>query len=580
MADAALADIAIGAVTSIEDVGSRIEEVFVRVGGDLGQAHTIFEQLTRDLGAASRELSGSKIEGASVALQDIAGRLSALAEVLPAESSLLGAIGQSAVQASALLRHLIQHIQMITVIARSARIEAAALDGNRGDFLSFTQEVSDLATSARRSIVACSKDQQHLSDALEMALSRQLEFEKRYRDQLVSVSGDLISVYSEIRDRQAKSAQLAELARASTIGMGDTVGGAIVSLQAGDTARQRLEHICRALRMTAGGDVGIAPACGDQIDDLPVAAPLICGLQAAQLKDTVSGFDADIAGIGRTLLALSVSSAEIVARGQTLFGGQDNDMTSFLALMRQKLAQATVLISACGQAKKSVDASISILEDMLEKFRAAISELGETVVDIILIGMNAGLKAGQLGAQGRTFVVVANELKTTADHVSGGAGRLRPVLDEMARSADSLKGLRREEDSLHVADTENLIIGAIREIEVGNGQLNQLMSHLTQESLQFESLMTSAKAMMSALGEKFAVLPGVAARLEDVGRNIQGLSSDNARRVGDMFEELYMQYTMETEREIHLGHSDRSGIIRKPSLSGPREASSEEVLFF
>jgi hypothetical protein len=176
--------------------------------------------------------------------------------------------------------------------------------------------------------------------------------------------------------------------------------------------------------------------------------------------------------------------------------------------------------------------------------------------------------------------VVANELKTTADHVSGGAGRLRPVLDEMARSADSLKGLRREEDSLHVADTENLIIGAIREIEVGNGQLNQLMSHLTQESLQFESLMTSAKAMMSALGEKFAVLPGVAARLEDVGRNIQGLSSDNARRVGDMFEELYMQYTMETEREIHLGHSDRSGIIRKPSLSGPREASSEEVLFF
>jgi hypothetical protein len=106
------------------------------------------------------------------------------------------------------------------------------------------------------------------------------------------------------------------------------------------------------------------------------------------------------------------------------------------------------------------------------------------------------------------------------------------------------------------------------------------MSHLTRESLQFESLMTSAKAMMSALGEKFAVLPGVAARLEDVGRNIQGLSSDDARRVGDMFEELYMQYTMETEREVHLRHSDRFGIIRKPSLSGPREASSEEVLFF
>jgi len=580
MADTALADIATGAVTSIEDVGSRIEEVFAKVGGDLGQAHTIFEELTRDLGSASRELSGSKIEDASVALQDIAARLSALAEVLPAESGLLGAIGKSAVQASALLRHLIKHIQMITVIARSSRIEAASLDGNRSDFLSFTQEMSNLASSAQLSILACWKDQEHLSDALELALRQQLEFEKHYRDQLVSLSGDLISVYSEIRDHQAKSAQLAELAIASTIRMGDTVGGAIVSLQAGDSARQRLEHICRALRMASAAKVGIAPARGDQIDAVPAAAPLICRLQAAQLKDTISGFEADIDGIGRNLMALSVDSAKIVAHGRTLFGAEDDDMTSFLALITQKLAQATALISACGHAKKSVDASISILEDMLEKFRAAISALGETVVDIILIGMNAGLKAGRLGAQGRTIVVVANELKTTADHVSGGARLLRPVLDEMAQSAHSLKGLRMEEDSLHVADTENLIIGAIREIDVGNAQLNQLMSHLTRESLQFESLMTSAKAMMSALGEKSAALPGVAARLDDIGRNIQGLSSDEARRVGDLFEELYMQYSMEIERKVHLAHADRFGIIQKPSLSGPQEANSGEMLLF
>ena len=359
--------------------------------------------------------------------------------------------------------------------------------------------------------------------------------------------------------------------------MRDVVGGAIVSLQAGDSARQRLEHICRGLRMVKVTEVGIVPGGSDEIEGLAAAVPLISILQAAQLKDTVSRFDADIAGIGRTLTVLSVDSTKIVGHGRALFGEQD-DMTSVLALMRQRLAQATVLISACGNAKKSVDASISILEDMLGKFRAAISVLGETVVDIILIGMNAGLKAGQLGAQGRAFVVIANELKATADHISVGARQLQPVLDKMAQSADSLKGLRMEEDSLHVADTENLITGAIREIEVGNGQLSQLMSHLTRESLQFEGLMTSAKAMMSALGEKSAALPGVAARLENIDRNI--LSSIDALRVGKLFEELYMQYTMEIEREVHLKHSDRFGIIRKPSMSGPQEVNSEEVLFF
>jgi hypothetical protein len=43
---------------------------------------------------------------------------------------------------------------MITVIARSSKIEAASLDGDRGGFLRFTQEASDLAKSVQLSIVA------------------------------------------------------------------------------------------------------------------------------------------------------------------------------------------------------------------------------------------------------------------------------------------------------------------------------------------------------------------------------------------------------------------------------------------
>src|SRR5258708_8246191 len=92
-----------------------------------------------------------------------------------------------------------------------------------------------------------------------MALGRQLEFERHYRDQLLSVSADLISVYSDIKDRQAKSAQLAELSKASTIKMGDAVGGAIVSLQAGDSARQRLAHIFRGMRVASRVEGRISP---------------------------------------------------------------------------------------------------------------------------------------------------------------------------------------------------------------------------------------------------------------------------------------------------------------------------------
>jgi hypothetical protein len=43
-----------------------------------------------------------------------------------------------------------------------------------------------------------------------------------------------------------------------------------------------------------------------------------------------------------------------------------------------------------------------------------------------------------------------------------------------------------------------------------------------------------------------------------------------------------MQYTMEREREIHLKHCERFGIVCKPAITGTGAAKmdSEDVLFF
>jgi hypothetical protein len=307
MTVASLPALATEAVASIEDVGGRIENVFAQVGGDLGRAHTIFEELNAGLSALAQELSGSKIEGASDAFRDIAARLRSLAEALSAETALLRSIGANAAQAFVLLKDLIKHIHMITVIARSSKIEAASLDGgDRGGFLSFTQEASELAKSVELSIAGCSRDQQYLAEAIALALTGQLTFENRYRAQLVSASDELTSACAEIKQHQGQSMELAELARTGTTRISGAVGSAIVSLQAGDSTRQRLEHICRGLKIV-GADSGMAPAGADEAEAHAVAAPLVCALQAAQLGDTVSEFATDIGTIGRSLTALSAN---------------------------------------------------------------------------------------------------------------------------------------------------------------------------------------------------------------------------------------------------------------------------------
>ena len=542
------------ATTAIEDVSSRIEEVFARVGHELGRGHLIFQELNQGLATLSGELSGAEIEGAATALQEIAARLSELAQALPAESALLETIGKSTAEASSLLKPLFKHIQMITIIARSARIEAASLDGDREGFLAFTQEAYDLGKAVQRSIEGCARDQQRLSEAVATASGRQKEFESRYRAQLMSESAELGTAYSGLRDQRSKSSHLADRAGSSTKKIAEAVGSAIISLQAGDSTRQRLEHVSHGIKLASGSAPSLVPE--------PVASEhgvrAICQLQAAQLRDAQREFGGDIGQIVGALTAILRDAGSVAGHGRTLFGGEEHG-SSFLTRIKQTLAHASSLIATCESAGRSVDEALAIVEDTLAKFRQAISGLAEATVDITLIGMNAGLKASHLGSRGSAFVVIANELKATADQVSAGAGRLRPVLDGIERSAHELKELRVQGDPTQLAKLEPQILVALREVEAGNERLGKLMSRLVDEGAEFERLMNSAQGQMTTLGESSAALPAVAAQLETASAGAQRLQVEVQDQA--ILDDLFARYTMERERDVHREFLQTLGLV-------------------
>lgn len=562
------ADTLTEAIAAIEDVSSRIEDVFARVGHELGRGHLIFKELNQGLATLSSELSGAEIEGAATALQEIAARLSDLAQALPAESALLETIGKSTAEASALLKPLFKHIQMITIIARSARIEAAALDGDREGFLAFTQEAYDLGKAVQGAIEGCARDQQRLSEAVATAFGRQKEFESRYRNQLAAESVELGSAYSGLHDQRRNSSHLADRASSSTRKIAEAVGSAIVSLQAGDSTRQRLEHVSHGLGLVSGAAPGLVPE--------PIAsddgARAICQLQAAQLRDAQREFGGDIGQIVCALTAILHDASSVVGHGRTLFGGEDGGSSSFLTRIKQTLAHASALIATCEGAGRSVDEALAIVEDTLTKFRQAIAGLAEATIDITLIGMNAGLKASHLGSRGSAFVVIANELKATADQVSVGAGRLRPVLDGIERSAGELKELRVQGDPTQLAKLEPQILQALREVEAGNERLGKLMSRLVDEGAEFEGLMNSAQGLMTTLGEGSAALPAVAARLETASAAAQQprpQAQDEA-----VLDQLFARYTMERERDVHREFLQTFGLA---SIAAVRRVEAVET---
>lgn len=569
------------AVEAVEGVSSRIEGDFAKVGSQLGRGHALFKELEAALLALSGEMSGAEIEGASAALQNVAGRLNGLAEALPAEGAQLGRIGEDAETASAQIEPLFKHIQMISIIARSARIEAASLDASRESFLDFTKEAFELGQSVQRSIEGCARDQKLLSAAVETALNRHREFERLYLTQLLAASSGLISAYEGMRDQQGKSVHLAELAGRSTKQITEAVGSAIVSLQSGDSMRQRLEHVCAGLRLgagfAAGGTVSIVPR--SDATQGAQAAHVICQLQAAQLKDAQREFDDDIGRIVRSLSAILADATGVVAQGHQVYGGAGGEASSFLAIIKQTLAQASQLIATCEGAGKSVDDALAIVDETLGKFRAAITGLSEAVVDIILIGMNASLKAGHLGVKGNAFVVIANELKMTADHVSAGASRLKPILDRIERSAGELKQLRDHGNPAQLSELEPSILKTLQEVEAGNERLSAVMDRLVHEGAEFEALLGAARDVTGALGEASARLPAAAANLErsgHVGAMPSLTPADEATLDG-----LFARYTMERERQVHRDVLQRFGVATKAALHRPEaDADDDGVLLF
>jgi hypothetical protein len=225
---------------------------------------------------------------------------------------------------------------------------------------------------------------------------------------------------------------------------------------------------------------------------------------------------------------------------------------------------------------------LSVVEETLGKFRRAIFGLSETVIDIILIGMNAGLKAGHLGNKGSAFVVIANELKATANHIAAGAKLLKPALDDIERAANDLKNLRVDGDPSQLAKLEPAILHAVGEIEIGNDRLAQWMKRLVVEGAQFEGLMTAGQGLLAKLGETWATLPGVVARLRCDNETTGGLSPDEAGAIGAVLDDLYAQYTMAGERTIHHAFLQRHGLAGKQAIAEPQANQSDldDVLLF
>jgi hypothetical protein len=104
---------------------------FNSVAERLGDGLSLFEDLKCNFGDLSNELTGAGMDKTRETLTSLAKELRAFGEALPAETAMLETMTNCDAKASQTFARLWEHLQLIAVLARGTRIEAASLTSYR-----------------------------------------------------------------------------------------------------------------------------------------------------------------------------------------------------------------------------------------------------------------------------------------------------------------------------------------------------------------------------------------------------------------------------------------------------------------
>lgn len=548
----------------LADSSAAIEGVFLRLGDGLGRGLDASEQLNASLAALSDEITVGGTGTATRSLQALSRELVAIAAYLPSDSATLVRLVGSNATVSARLRQLTDSMRVMTILARSVRIEAVVFDdratGGTGG-ADFADEITALIRKAATEIDTCAREHAKVSAVLGAAAKAQLALERDYRDKMVALARELNETFAVIQERRGRSSELMGDLAARAGALAQSVGLAIMSLQAGDTIRQRLEHVESGVR-----DALQADARGEEARLLRVA---MWRLQDAQLRDTIACFEVEIERIDRALGTMMTDSRELVVSGKEVFGGRGDGSESFLIEFRARLSLACELIRRCAAARGSVDGTILAFRTMLSGLNGAVSALNAVIGEIVLIGINAGLRAGRLGSAGRSLMVIAQQLKELAAAIAGNAQDLRPIFEglmETSRQLDRDGGAGTGGS----VDLDGEMMSTMLRLDDGGERIGAILKALETRGRAFQGELVRARGEVGATAAMMGVLTGAADALAG-GAHGPDLSAGDVEAAFARVDDLVGgRYTMAREREIHAAVTGRDG--RPPVVAGGRPA--------
>ena len=551
------------AIAPVDRSSTSIESAFLEAGDSLGKGLSTFEQLSADLAALAREFNSGDMASASAALENLSAELVLVSRRLPEDAATLRRLVTGTATISERLESLLEKLRMMTSITHNFRIEAAAFNEDSG-LTDFTKDISRLTSAAKAEVSRCANKQEDLTAQLRHAERAQVALDGTYREKLLTLADNLSQSFAKINERQHAGLDLMQDVAARSSQIAKAAGMAFISLQSGDRTRQRLEHIAGAIRSAEKLSDGKADVdVPEHIRHATVAA--LCELQAAQLRDAVDGFTEDATQVDGTLERLVSDAAAIVSAGLATYSSNSEGDDTFLSSFKANLATASELLQSCEASRQEVQSAMADLGSMLRELDETIHNVSLTSQDLLMVGLNAGLKASRLGSAAKSLIVVADELKRLSQSISRETPELIKVFAD-AREISLLLGRDSESSSTQpLRNFHQEIVSIIASLDSADGKTAVVLDGFLSKVSVFREDLTAAR---QNFGRAVAMNDDLLAAVDDLtGAADTWEEQSDAMEVSHWVDAIARRaYTMPREHEIHaqtLGLSPQN-----PDLAG------------
>ncbi len=336
----------------------------------------------------------------------------------------------------------------------------------------------------------------------------------------------------------------------------NNIGEVVSSMQFHDINRQQVEHIIEALERLSED---IAKAADSAAQDegrrraLVVETGDVCELQEAQLHFASAELYAAVSSIVENLREVGSKQTAMAQETLAATGVMDASGSSFVDRISHGMAAVTQVLTSCLSTDQDMTATMQKVAATIGEITAFVNDIDEIGFEIVLLALNAQIKAAHTGGRGAALGVLAEAIRQLSDEAVQRTNEVTVTLTEIHAATEYISA-GADDDEANLCAKLKIMEGELDEILKMLGRMNEeLLAILSQVQGKVDSLTEEVEKITAQIDvheRSKAMADEVLAALSQIvgqARELEPASTEFKKNLRLMEE----RYTMESERHIH-----------------------------